>query len=92
MEVENKVEIVSIIEHYMDDSDCVGVYDYNKLPQNVKDNVDKGLSNKGGDVWNVDGCENGLQFLYHNKTEYPPIKIGTVGEFKGTVEFWEEGF
>lgn len=81
----NKAELIIITEHYENETSCTGAYDYNTLPENVKDNVDKAIWGGGREVPNQ--YEDGLQFLF--RTNHPEIKTESICTFKGRVEFWE---
>ncbi len=88
MEVENKVEAIIILEHYYEGGDCVGIFDYNKLPSIVKDKVDGYYKLGVYEEMTSNPDENGLQYLFH--TKQPRVEIGDEVLFKGIVEFHEK--
>lgn len=80
---------VLIKDNYDFDSQIVGIYDYDKLPQHIKVNVDVALTSKRPVI--IDSLESGLEWFEDaaNNVDDEDYKI-LVGEkvkFLGTVIF-----
>ena len=79
------INVINIVE--ICDDGCIScLYDYDKLPQNVKTKVDEAIKNDNG--IDCDIYADGLQFL--SSIKHPTLlenKI-LVTNFIGTVEFY----
>ena len=77
-----------IIEELSEDGQFSLTYDYDTLPQNVKNKVDEAIADGGATTCNIG--DDGLQFLLHSR--HPKIENGTPGILKGNVQFYDEDY
>jgi hypothetical protein len=79
-------KLIIITEHSEEGSFSIG-YDYDTLPSNVKETVDKALENKYNSI-ECNIYENALQYLLEIK--HPSIQKDDITVYYGNVDLYDK--
>ncbi len=81
-----------IITEICDEGPVTGSYDYDLLPENVKNVVNEAMNPKSGYMnyfsKRVNIYNDGIQYLFNIK--HPMIKIGETVQYIGSVELYHD--
>lgn len=81
-----------IITEECDEGSCTGAYNYDLLPDNIKNKVQDALYPKFGPLntrsTNVNIYKDGLQYLFHIK--HPEIQPGEIVEYMNSVTLYHD--
>jgi hypothetical protein len=76
-----------VIEEFCEEGSWSCIYDYDELPDKVKDKVDNALNEQHKEI-SCNIYEYGNQYL--SSINQPKINIGEIVNFKGIVKFWHD--
>ena len=81
------MKVISIMEHYENETSEQGLFVYDKLPKNIRDSVDTALSDPNKYIYME--YEEGLQSCY-GELDSCRVKVNVSVEisFMGEVEFY----
>jgi len=86
-QLDNMKELV-VIEELCEDGQFALMYDYDELPQNVKDKVDEAMTNGGSTTCDI--YNDGLQFLL--RSNHPKIQVGEEVKIKANVQLYDPNY